>query len=159
MKKLISLLFIVMMTLTASAQSDYTYLDAVKVLTENATLRALGEKGYVMRKEAKGATHDLYYTKGQMFLGEDFEWHGKDNNSSLVRVTYLNNEIHSIDIIYTSLMSIEASADEITHSKATPIGTTQEGTSKIFKFQTDKLYVTLEIPESHETATVHVEKR
>lgn len=149
----------IMLALTVSAQSDYTYLDAVKALTETGSLKTLGEKGYQMKKEAQGTTHELFFTKGKMFLGEDFEWHGKDNNSSLVRVSYIDNQLKSIDIIYTNSQSISTSADELTYTKPTPAGEDTVGTSKVFKFTTDQLYVTLEIPEDHSTATFHIEKR
>ena len=159
MKKIILLLLTVMLTAAAYAQSDYTYLDAVKALTENGSLKTLGEKGYVLKKGARGTTHELFYTKGSMYFGDDFEWHGRDNQSSLVRVTYLDNVMKSIDIIYTSSMSISTSADELTYSKPTPAGEDSTATSKIFKFNADQLYVTLEIPEDHATATFHIEKK
>lgn len=41
------------MTAAAYAQSDYTYLDAVKALTETGSLKTLGEKGYTLKKEAR----------------------------------------------------------------------------------------------------------
>lgn len=159
MKKIIMLSLAIMLALTVSAQSDYTYLDAVKALTETGSLKTLGEKGYQMRKEAQGTTHELFFTKGNMYLGEDFEWHGKDNNSSLVRVAYVDNQLKSIDIIYTNSQSISTSADELTYTKPTPTGEDTVGTNKVFKFTTDQLYVTLEIPEDHSTATFHIEKR
>ena len=159
MKKIIMLSLAIMLALTVSAQSDYTYLDAVKALTETGSLKTLGEKGYQMRKEAQGTTHELFFTKGNMYLGEDFEWHGKDNNSSLVRVSYLENQLKSIDIIYTNSQSISTSADELTYTKPTPAGEDTVRTNKVFKFTTDQLYVTLEIPEDHSTATFHIEKR
>lgn len=159
MKKIIMLLFSVIMTAAAYAQSDYTYLDAVKALTETGSLKTLGEKGYTLKKEARGTTHELFYTKGNMYFGDDFEWHGRDNASSLVRVTYLNNTMKSIDIIYTSSMSISTSADELTYSKPKPAGEDSTKTSKTFKFYTDNLFVTLEIPEDHATATFHIEKK
>lgn len=159
MKKIIMLSLAIMLALTVSAQSDYTYLDAVKALTETGSLKTLGEKGYQMRKEAQGTTHELFFTKGNMYLGEDFEWHGKDNNSSLVRVSYIDNQLKSIDIIYTNSQSISTSADELTYTKPTPAGEDTVGTNKVFKFTTDQLYVTLEIPEDHSTATFHIEKR
>lgn len=159
MKKLFLLLFAVLFTATVYAQSDYTYLDAVKALTDNGSLKTLGEKGYVLKKEARGTTHELFYTKGNMYFGDDFEWHGRDNQSSLVRVTFLDNVMKSIDIIYTSSMSISTSADELTYSKPVPAGEDSTETSKIFKFNTDQLYITLEIPTDHATATFHIEKK
>lgn len=153
------LLFVVMTTVAASAQSDYTYLDAVKALTETNSLKTLGEKGYTMKKEAYGTTHELFFTKGKMYLGEDFEWHGRDDQSSLVRVTYLDNQLQAISIIYTNSQSISTSADELTYSKPTAAGEETEGTSKIFKFTTDKLNVALTIPEDHATATFYLEKK
>lgn len=159
MKKIIMLLFTVMLTVAASAQSDYTYLDAVKALTETGSLKTLGEKGYELKKEARGTTHELFFTKGNMYFGDDFEWHGRDNASSLVRVTYLDEKLKSIDIIYTNSQSISTSADELTYSKPTPVGEETVGTDKVFKFTADQLYVTLEIPEDHATATFHIEKR
>ena len=65
MKKIIMLSLAIMLALTVSAQSDYTYLDAVKALTETGSLKTLGEKGYQMRKEAQGTTHELFFTKGK----------------------------------------------------------------------------------------------
>jgi hypothetical protein len=159
MKKIIILLFAILTMTSAMAQSDYTYLDAVKALTETNSLKTLGEKGYELKKEAKGATHELFYVKGKMYLGEDYEWHGKDDASSLVRVTYLDNVMKSIDIIYTSLQSIESSFDELRFSKPQAMGEDTEGTDKVFKFQTEQLNVTVEVPENHETATFHIEKK
>ena len=159
MKKIIMLLFTVMITVAASAQSDYTYLDAVKALTETNSLKTLGEKGYELKKEAQGSDHEMFFTKGKMYLGEDFEWHGRDNASSLVRVTYEDNNLKSIDIIYTNSQSISTSADELTYTKPTPAGEETVGTSQVFKFTTEQRNLTLEIPEGHATATFHLEKR
>lgn len=159
MKKIIMLLFAIVTMTSAMAQSDYTYLDAVKALTETGSLETLGQKGYEMKKEAKGASHELFFIKGKMYLGEDYEWHGKDNASSLVRVTYVDNALKGIDIIYTSLQSIEESFDELRFSKPTALGEDTEGTDKVFKFQTDQLNVSVDVPENHETTTFHLEKK
>ncbi len=159
MKKAILLAFALLLTVGVSAQSDYTYLDAVKALTETQSLKVLGEKGYVLKKEARGATHELFFTKGKMFLGEDFEWHGRDDASSLVRVTYVDNAIKSIDIVYTSEKSIEVSFDQLKYTKPTAAGESESGTDKVFKFTADQLDVTVEIPADHETTTFHIERR
>lgn len=157
MKKIIILLFALMLTVSASAQSDYTYLDAVSALTETNSLKTLGEKGYQMRKEARGATHELFFTKGNMYFGEDFEWHGRDNASSLVRAIYNGNKLKSIDIIYTSTQSISTSFDELRYSKPAPAGEETVGNDKVFKFTTDQLNISVEVPSDHATATFHIE--
>lgn len=95
MKKIIMLLFSVIMTAAAYAQSDYTYLDAVKALTETGSLKTLGEKGYTLKKEARGTTHELFYTKGNMYFGDDFEWHARQCEFSCPRyLSEQHNEEH-----------------------------------------------------------------
>lgn len=159
MKKIIMMLVGIMLSVATYAQNDYTYLDAVSALTETNSLKTLGDKGYQMRKEAKGATHELFFTKGKMYFGEDFEWHGRDNASSLVRAVYVDNALKSIDIIYTSTQSISTSFDELRFSKPKSAGEETVGDEKVFKFTTDQLNISVEVPADHETATFHIEKK
>ena len=58
------------------------------------------DKDYYFLREAKGASNDVYYTKGDVELGRNLLWKSSSGSGSLVVVSYAKGTPVRISVIY-----------------------------------------------------------
>lgn len=161
MRKISFIAVALLMAISTWAQkADVNYFDVVKVLTQGASSDVIIDKGYSFSREAKGASNDVYYTKGDVEMGENLLWKSSSGSGSLVIVSYEKDAPVRISVLYSDVTSLQTVADEVNYSKAQTKGMTEDADFKKFNFETDELLISIAVPKTAGTMSeLFVEKK
>lgn len=106
------------------------------------------DKDYYFSREAKGASNDVYYTKGDVELGRNLLWKSSSESGSLVVVSYAKGTPVRISVIYSNVKSLQTVPDEVNYSKVQTKGMTEDAEFEKFNFETDELMICIAVSKT-----------